>query len=189
MQANRVALGSIAAVYIYFLGPLIFTPYARDVAGAVTRTEFGRAKIVKPSSDSGRGAARDVRESFLSEDAERTGGCEMAPDVESALDAGIVTKPVGHHGVFTSLFFAFIERERRRHLRDELQLPAGGLRHADSRNGHPSSRLWTADLTTTRPISTCARKVCASVYVSNSFPQGLSSADKAAIGLRTPRRD
>jgi hypothetical protein len=100
---NRVASGSIAAVYIYFLGPLIFAPYARDVAGAVTRTEFSHAKIVKPSSDSGRGAARDVRKA-LSEDAERTGGCEMAPDVESALDGGIVTKPVGHHGVLRHCF-------------------------------------------------------------------------------------
>jgi AmiR/NasT family two-component response regulator len=59
----------------------------------------------------------------------------MAPDVESALDGGIVTKPVGHHGVFTSLFFAFNEHERRRYLRDELNCPRAAWRQADSRNG------------------------------------------------------
>ena len=43
--------------------------------GAVTRTDFGRAKIGKPSSDSGRGGGSPRTDGFLSEDAERAAGC------------------------------------------------------------------------------------------------------------------
>jgi hypothetical protein len=43
--------------------------------GAVTRTEFGRAKIGRPSSDSGRGGGSPRMDGFLSEDAERAAGC------------------------------------------------------------------------------------------------------------------
>jgi hypothetical protein len=56
--------------------------------GAVTRTEFGRAKIGKPSSDSGRGGDSPRTDGFLSEDAERAAGCEMALDVEDPMESG-----------------------------------------------------------------------------------------------------
>ena len=51
----------------------------------------------------------------------------MAPDVESVLDGGVLRKPAGHRGVFTSLFFAFNEHQRRRHLGDELSTARGRL--------------------------------------------------------------
>jgi hypothetical protein len=57
--------------------------------GAVTRTEFGRTKIGSPSSGSGRGSSSPRSERFLSEDAERAAGDEMALDVESVLDCGV----------------------------------------------------------------------------------------------------
>jgi hypothetical protein len=46
--------------------------------GAVTRAEFGRAKIGKPSSDSGRGGGSPRTDGFLSEDAERAEGLDGA---------------------------------------------------------------------------------------------------------------
>ena len=57
--------------------------------GAVTRTDFGRAKIGKPSSDSGRGGGSPRPERLVSEDAERAAGCEMALNVEVVLDGGM----------------------------------------------------------------------------------------------------
>jgi len=57
--------------------------------GAVTRTEFGRTKIGKPNSDSGGGGGSPRLESFVSEDAERAAGCEMALDVEGVVDGGV----------------------------------------------------------------------------------------------------
>jgi len=57
--------------------------------GAVTRTEFGRAKIRELSSDSGYGGGSPRLERFVSEDAERAAGCEMALNVESVLDGGV----------------------------------------------------------------------------------------------------
>jgi AmiR/NasT family two-component response regulator len=113
----------------------------------------------------------------------------MAPDVESALDAGIVTKPVGHHGVFTSLFFAFNEHQRRRHFRDELSTARGRLGARRIVVKAIIHLMGTYGFDDDEAYQHLRRKVCASVYVSNSFPQGLSPADKAAIGLRTPRRD
>jgi hypothetical protein len=62
---------------------------AWGAGGAVTGTEFGRAKIGKPSSDSGHGGGSPCPERFVSEDAERAAGCEMALDVESVLDGGV----------------------------------------------------------------------------------------------------
>ena len=59
------------------------------VEGAVTRTEFGRAKIGKPNSDSGRSGRSPRLESFRSEGAERAAGWEMALDVESVEDSGV----------------------------------------------------------------------------------------------------
>jgi hypothetical protein len=48
------------------------------VRGAVMRTDFSRAKIGKPSRTQAAVAARHVH-GFLSEDAERAAGCQMAP--------------------------------------------------------------------------------------------------------------
>jgi len=42
METDRVFSGSIAAVYDHFLGPLIFAPYARDIAGRLSDLRAGR---------------------------------------------------------------------------------------------------------------------------------------------------
>jgi hypothetical protein len=57
--------------------------------GAVTRTKFGRVKIGSLSSGSGRGGSSPRPERFVSEDAKRAAGCEMALDVERVLDGGV----------------------------------------------------------------------------------------------------
>ena len=57
--------------------------------GAVTGTEFGRAKIVEPNSDSGCGGSSPRPKRFVSEDTERAAGCEMTLDVESVLHGGV----------------------------------------------------------------------------------------------------
>ena len=57
--------------------------------GAVTRTEFGRTKIGSPSSGSGRGSSPPRPERFVSEDAKRAAGSEMALDVERVVDGGV----------------------------------------------------------------------------------------------------
>ena len=54
--------------------------------GAVTRTKFGRVKIGGLSSGSGRGGGSPRPERFVSKDAERAAGCEMALEVERVLD-------------------------------------------------------------------------------------------------------
>ena len=57
-------------------------------------------------------------------------GHESPSRLQRALEIepfSILMKPVGHHGVFTSLFFAFNEHQRRRHLRDELSTARGRL--------------------------------------------------------------
>jgi AmiR/NasT family two-component response regulator len=80
----------------------------------------------------------------------------------------------GHRGEFTSLFFSFNEHQRRRHLRDELSTARGRLGARRIVVKAIILICWgPTDLKATRPISTCARKVCASVYLSKSFPQGL----------------
>ena len=58
-------------------------------SGVVTRTKFGRVKIGSLSSGSGRGGGSPRPERFVSEDAERAAGCEMALDVERVLDGGV----------------------------------------------------------------------------------------------------
>jgi hypothetical protein len=58
-------------------------------AGVVTRTKFGRVKIGSLSSGSGRGGGSPRPERFVSEDAERAAGGEMALDVERVLDGGV----------------------------------------------------------------------------------------------------
>jgi hypothetical protein len=50
--------------------------------GAVTRTQIGRAQSGDHSSGLGSGSGFHVRNCFVSEDAERVGGCEIALDVE-----------------------------------------------------------------------------------------------------------
>jgi hypothetical protein len=57
--------------------------------GTVTRTEFGRAQFAIPSSGSGRGGGSPRPQRFVSEDAERVAGCEMALDVECVVDSGV----------------------------------------------------------------------------------------------------
>ena len=57
--------------------------------GAVTRTEFGRAQFGSPSSCSGRGGGSPCPERFVSEDAKRAAGGEMALDVECVVDGGV----------------------------------------------------------------------------------------------------
>ena len=53
------------------------------------QTEFGRSKIGKSDSDSGRGGGSPGPEGVISRDAERAAGCEMALDVESVVDGGV----------------------------------------------------------------------------------------------------
>ena len=50
---------------------------------------FGRVKIGSLSSGSGRSGGSPRPERFVSEDAEREAGCEMALDVERVLDGGV----------------------------------------------------------------------------------------------------
>jgi hypothetical protein len=60
------------------------------VLGAPSRElEFGRTKIGKPDSDSGRSGGSPRPESFRSEGPERAAGCEMALNVESVVDGGV----------------------------------------------------------------------------------------------------
>ena len=42
METDRVFSGSISTVYDHFLGPLIFAPYARDIAGRLSDLRAGR---------------------------------------------------------------------------------------------------------------------------------------------------
>ena len=50
---------------------------------------LARAKIGSLNSGSGRGGGSPRPERFVSEDAERAAGCEMALDVERVLDGGV----------------------------------------------------------------------------------------------------
>jgi hypothetical protein len=63
--------------------------HQRSAEGAVTRTNIGRVKIGSLSSGSGRGGGSPRPERFVSKDAERAAGCEMALDVERVLDGGV----------------------------------------------------------------------------------------------------
>jgi len=57
-------------------------------------------------------------------------GHESRSRLQRALEIepfSILMKLAGHRGVFTSLFFAFNEHQRRRHLRDELSTARGRL--------------------------------------------------------------
>ena len=51
--------------------------------------EFGRANFGKSGSGSCRGGGSPRPERFVSEDAERAAGCEMALDVECVVDGGV----------------------------------------------------------------------------------------------------
>jgi hypothetical protein len=57
--------------------------------GAVTRTEFGGSQFGSPSFGSRRGGGSPRLECFVSEDAKRAAGCQMALDVESVVDGGV----------------------------------------------------------------------------------------------------
>jgi hypothetical protein len=57
-------------------------------SGVVTRTKLARAKIGSPNSGSGCGSSSPRLESFLSEDAKRAAGFEMALDVEDPMESG-----------------------------------------------------------------------------------------------------
>jgi len=51
-------------------------------------------------------------------------GHETPSRLQRALDIGpssVLMKPVGHNGIYTSLYFAFNEHQRRRDLRDRLE--------------------------------------------------------------------
>ncbi len=61
----------------------------KTTGGTVTRTEFGRAQFAIPSSGSGRGGGSPRPQRFVSEDAERVAGCEMALDVKCVVDSGV----------------------------------------------------------------------------------------------------
>ena len=56
------------------------------VDGVVTRTEFSGAQFGSANSGSGRGCGSPSPERFVSEDAERAAGGEMALDVEGVED-------------------------------------------------------------------------------------------------------
>jgi hypothetical protein len=60
--------------------------------GVVTRTKFSRARVGYPGPGSGGGGGSPSPECFVSEDAERAAGCEMALDIESVLDRGVNRK-------------------------------------------------------------------------------------------------
>jgi HEAT repeats len=62
---------------------------ARAAAGVSRELKFGRPKIGKPSSNSGRGGGSPRPERFFAEDPERAAGCEMALDVECVVDGGV----------------------------------------------------------------------------------------------------
>jgi hypothetical protein len=57
--------------------------------GAVTRTEFGCAQFGSPSFGSRRGGGSPRLERFVSEDAKRAAGGEMALDVEGVMNGGV----------------------------------------------------------------------------------------------------
>ena len=57
--------------------------------GVVTLTWIGAARGLEGALTSGRGGGSPRPEGFLSEDAERAAGCEMALEVESVLDGGV----------------------------------------------------------------------------------------------------
>jgi hypothetical protein len=57
--------------------------------GLVTRTKFWSHEDWKSELTFSRGSSSPRPEGFLSEDAERAAGCEMALDVESVLDSGV----------------------------------------------------------------------------------------------------
>jgi hypothetical protein len=49
METDRAFSGSIPAVYDHFLGPLIFAPYAGDIAGRLSDLRAGRLLKLPPA--------------------------------------------------------------------------------------------------------------------------------------------
>ena len=75
--------------------------------GPVTRTEFGPAQFGSPSSCSGRGGGSPRPERFVSEDAKRAAGGEVALDVECVVDGGVNgQETLGGSGRFETLHLA-----------------------------------------------------------------------------------
>jgi len=64
-------------------------PHTSAITGVVTPTWIGAALGLEGALTSGRGGGSPRPERFVSEDAERAAGCEMALDVESVLDGGV----------------------------------------------------------------------------------------------------
>src|SRR5271166_5420999 len=62
----------------------------RPGEGAVTRTGFGGSQFGSPSFGSRRGGGSPRLERFVSEDAKRAAGCQMALDVENVLCCSLV---------------------------------------------------------------------------------------------------
>jgi hypothetical protein len=75
--------------------------------GALTRTEFGPAQFGSPSWCSGRGGGSPRPERFVSEDAKRSAGGEMALDVECVVGGGVNgQETLGGSGRFETLHLA-----------------------------------------------------------------------------------
>ena len=80
---------------------------------AVTRTEFGPAQFGSSSSCSGRGGGSPRPERFVSEDAKRAAGGEMALDVECVVDGGVNgQETLGGSGRFETLHLALAPSSR-----------------------------------------------------------------------------
>jgi hypothetical protein len=60
----------------------------RQLTALSRELNFARVKIGSLSSGSGRGGGSPRPERFVSEDAERATGCEMALDVEDPMESG-----------------------------------------------------------------------------------------------------
>ena len=81
--------------------------------GAVTRTEFGPAQFGSPGSCSGCGGGSPRPERFVSEDAKRAAGGEMALDVERVVDGGMNgQETLGGSGRFETLHLALAPSRR-----------------------------------------------------------------------------
>jgi hypothetical protein len=90
LQAAVIQLDrAVASACIAFRAAIGVSAGRISRAGAVTRTKFGRVKIGSLSSGSGRCGGSPRPERFVSEDAERAAGCEMALDIERVLDGGV----------------------------------------------------------------------------------------------------
>jgi hypothetical protein len=80
------------------------TAWSISGRGLVTRTEFGPAQLGSPSTCSGRGGGSPRPERFVSENAKRAAGGEVALDVECVVDGGVNgQETLGGSGRFETL--------------------------------------------------------------------------------------